>query len=185
MAPSIRIVVGEIRVSSLSHLHWFRAQQSVGQQCPLKPRQGATLSAVQSWRWKIACNNYSKFFDLSAPSRAFNSGEKTRCTVWTFRLENWRTEERGLWVVLLCLSYNSHYFNYTADVSVKERKCKILIYAGKLSFVVVIDGNKMMLFIPPLPLSPLDHMLIKMWSIKEDMNGSDKQLMKEGSQAGQ
>lgn len=41
-----------------------------------------------------------------------------------------------------------------------------------------------MLFNPPL-LLPLDHMLIQMGSIKEDTNGCDKQLMKEGSQAGQ
>lgn len=123
---SVRSVFHHFHIIS-SHPHCFRAQQTVGQQRPLKPRQGTTLSAVQSWRWKSACNSYSKFFDLSAPSRAFSSGEKTRFTVTTFRLENWTTEERGLWVDLLCLSYNSHYCNYTADVSLKGRKCKILI----------------------------------------------------------
>lgn len=50
----------------------------------------------------------------------------------------------------------------------------------KLSFVAVIDSNNMI-----FPSLPQDHMLIKMWSIKEDTNGRDKQLMKEGRQEGQ
>lgn len=31
----------------------------------------------------------------------------------------------------------------------------------------------------------MEHMLIKMWSIKDDTNRRDKQLMKDGRQVGQ
>lgn len=41
-----------------------------------KGQRGICTAAVQSWRWKSASNIHSVFFDLSAPQRAFHSGEK-------------------------------------------------------------------------------------------------------------
>lgn len=121
-----------------SHPHWFSAQQSVGQQRPLKSRQEATLAAVQSWKWKSACNNYGRFLDLSAEHLIQEKKEKKNQQDAQSQYSGWKMKEekKEICEKFFFVSPTIPIIVITADVSLKGRKCKI-----DLDSKIVICGS--------------------------------------------